>query len=67
MKSNFEDLLEFDLNVKTIGTPKNDSPLHSPGSDAVNFVSDDDRVLVINSQKELEAWKKKGSEIPTFE
>lgn len=67
MKSNYEDLLSFDLKVNKIGVSKNDSPLHSPDNNSVNFVSDDDRVLVINSQKELESWRNKGIDIPSFE
>lgn len=67
MNDNFEDLLGFDLKVKNIGTPQIDSPLYMQGCDTSNFVNDDDRVLVINSEKELEEWNKKSTQIPSFE
>ena len=63
-------LLKFDLNVHSLGTPKIDSPLklsNTHGDHVVNFVKDDERVVVVNSEKELQEWLKNGSPIPSFE
>ena len=67
MKITYEELLNFDLQVKKIGESKYDSPSFELPGEAVNFVNDDDRVLIINSQKDLELWKNKGVDIPSFE
>jgi len=67
---NYEDLLNFDLNVKSLGKPKYESPiiLSTVDNDNIaNFVSDDEKILVINSKRELDEWSKKGIPIPCFE
>ncbi len=63
-------LLNHDLNIKTLGEPLYDSPLNlcdTDGRGVYNFVKDDERVLVINSQKEFDKWNKEGIQIPSFE
>jgi len=68
MAENYTDLLDFDLNIRSLGEAEYESPLANlDNSEVVNFVKDDDRVIVINSIKEYEEWTKKGIPIPSFE
>lgn len=66
-----EKLLDFNLNIKNLGEPKYDSPLNkivkSTEYNKISFVNDEERILIISSQKEFEQWQKKGRSIPSFE
>lgn len=71
MKYDYEKLLKLDLNIKKLGKNKFDSPLNhivmSTDDHKVTFINDEERILVINSQNESEAWKNKGMPVPSFE
>ncbi|HBD94783.1 MAG: diphosphate--fructose-6-phosphate 1-phosphotransferase [Spirochaetes bacterium GWF1_31_7] len=71
MKYDYDKLLKFDLNIKNHGKSKYESPLNrvimSTEDHKMSFVTDEERILVINSQNEYEEWKKKGIQIPSFE
>ena len=63
-------LLNYDLNIESLGEATIDSPLKfsdTKGDGVINFVSDEERVLAINSQNELKEWLNEGKEIPSFE
>jgi 6-phosphofructokinase 1 len=61
-----KELAQMDLTVKTLGAPMYDSPLISEGESA-RFVSDEEKILIINTVKELEQWVESGESIPMFE
>lgn len=70
MKYAYKDLLKCDLKVKSVGTPKNLSPLNLSETyydNIVNYVTDKERVLALNSYDELLEWKDKIDQIPSFE
>ena len=63
-------LLNYDLNIESLGEATIDSPLKfsdTKGDGVINFVSDEERVLAINSQNELKEWLNEGKEILSFE
>ncbi|MBR6061472.1 MAG: ATP-dependent 6-phosphofructokinase [Spirochaetales bacterium] len=63
-------LLNYDLNIESLGEATIDSPLKfsdTKGDGVINFVSDEERILAINSQNELKEWLNEGKEIPSFE
>jgi 6-phosphofructokinase 1 len=63
----YKELLSMDLNVKVIGEPQNPSPIDFEGDNDENFVSDSERVLVVNTSTGLDGWMKSGQPIPSFE
>ncbi len=68
MAENYAELLDFDLNIRRLGEPEYESPLANLNNgEIVNFIKDDDRIIVINSAKEYDACMKKGAEVPSFE
>ena len=71
MKFNYEKLLAFDLNIRNLGESKFDSPLNqvvkSTGEHKVTFISDKERILVINNQEEYDELLSKNLLIPSFE
>ena len=68
MAENYAELLDFDLNIRHLGELEYDSPLANLNNgEIVNFVKDDERVIVINSEREYEEWARKGIKIPSFD
>ena len=70
MKYDYTKLLDFDLNIKSLGKPKFDSSIcfrDNLGVKVENFVTDDDRVLATTSEKELKEWEKVNKPLPSFE
>jgi 6-phosphofructokinase 1 len=70
MTYDYEDLLKYDLNVKSLGESKYESPMvlsenYKKGVSC--YVKDSQRVIVFNTLTDIDEWKKKGIEIPSFE
>jgi 6-phosphofructokinase 1 len=61
-----KELSQMDLNVKTLGEPQFDSPLIKEGETGC-FVSNEEKILIINTMQELEQWVESGEPIPMFE
>ncbi len=70
MNRDFEHLLNFDLTVKSLGKPTYDSPLklsEMHGDSVVNYVSENERILTINTPVQLEYCINNKINIPSFE
>jgi 6-phosphofructokinase 1 len=66
----YKELLKFDLNIKKLGEPKNDSPLNLSdklGDSIANYISDDERIFAVDSKEDFIELHEKGLEIPSFE
>ncbi|MCG8571800.1 MAG: ATP-dependent 6-phosphofructokinase [Spirochaetes bacterium] len=66
----YNELMKFNLEVNTLGKRKYQSPLnlsHTFSDNIVNYVSDDERVLIMNSLKEVKEWMDNNKSIPSFE
>jgi len=64
----YQELSEMNLSVARLGEPQYDSPNTTRENNIdENFVSDDDRILVINTEEELREWTQSGKKIPSFE
>jgi 6-phosphofructokinase 1 len=66
MDNIINDLKKYNLKVDTLGTPKFDSPLKTIDNGALTFITDDDRVLAINSIKEM-GQIINNQDVPSFE
>jgi 6-phosphofructokinase 1 len=62
----YHELASMDLNVKNLGEAQFESPLQKEGEYG-NYVSDNERVLIINTEQELKEWIESGKPIPMFE
>lgn len=70
MASIYEELSKFDLTIRNLGEPTFDSPLNlgEKGGDTVaNYVSDNEKVFVVNDTITLEKFIRNGENIPAFE
>ena len=70
MQHEFKDLVDFNLNVKSLGESKFISPLNlseNDGDKVANYIKDDERIFAINSNYELDYLKSKKIEMPSFE
>jgi len=70
MNPKIKDLLDFDLNVKTLGTCQYESPLNLSekyGDSVVNYVLDKEKIFSISEISEYEYFKNNNIEIPCFE
>lgn len=70
MRQELKDLLNYDLDVESLGEPKYDSPLNLSqhyGDKVVNYVTDEERVFAIINKLDSDNFKKDGYDIPTFE
>lgn len=63
----YQELLEYDLTIKSVGNANYDSPIDISDDEDENFVHDDDRIIVVNTQRDLDEWAKSGEKIPSFE
>lgn len=66
----YEELSKFDLSIKNLGEAKFESPLNlseKEGDTVANYVSDDEKIFVVNDKKSLEKFIKEGKEVPAFE
>jgi len=61
------ELSDMNLNVQNLGKSEYNSPITRESGRFDSYISDDDRILVINTQKELTEWSKSGKPIPSFE
>ncbi|HEY1406157.1 MAG TPA: 6-phosphofructokinase, partial [Spirochaetota bacterium] len=63
----YQELCDMNLSVAVLGASTYDSPITTDSSTYESFISDEDRILVINTQKELVEWNASGMNIPSFE
>ncbi|HQB60741.1 MAG TPA: hypothetical protein PK899_03670, partial [Spirochaetota bacterium] len=57
-----KELLNFDLNVRNVGKASIESPLKLSrvmNDDVANFVTDDERILAVNTFDEMNKWLRK--------
>lgn len=65
-----KELLNYDLNVRNIGKAKIESPLKLSSvmnDEMANFVTDDERILAVNTLDEMNKWLSKEKTVPSFE